>query len=132
MGTICEMELDRDSINISKVKILKTQCKSISIGIASSDFDVYTSDDTTCGWYIYLSDSSLYSGSPHNYKGKTSKLKKIRDEIKIVMDIKERTLKFIIDDEDKVSSYTNITTDKPLFPAICLYNTNDSVEILDC
>ena len=132
MGTICEMELDSDSINIWKVKILKTQNKDISIGVASSDFDVYTSDDTTCGWYIYLSDSSLYSGPPHNYKGKASNLKKIRDEITIIMDMKEGTLKFVIDEEDKGPSYTNIPIDKPLFPAICLYSANDSVEILDC
>ena len=46
--------------------------------------------------------------------------------------MKERTLKFIIDNEDKGPSYSNIPIDKPLFPAICLYNTNDSVEILKC
>ena len=45
--------------------------------------------------------------------------------------MKKRTLKFIINNEDKGDSYTNIPIDKPLFPAICLGNTNDSVEIIE-
>ena len=48
------------------------------------------------------------------------------------MNKKKRTLKFIINNEDKGESYTDIPIDKPLAPAICLYNTNDSVEINDC
>ena len=45
------------------------------------------------------------------------------------MNIKNQTLKFIINGEDKGNSYTNIPVDKPLFPAICLYSKGDSVEI---
>ena len=43
--------------------------------------------------------------------------------------MKKRTLKFIINNEDKGDSYTNIPIDKPLFPAIWLYSKDDSVEI---
>ena len=45
--------------------------------------------------------------------------------------MKKRTLKFIINNEDKGESYTNIPMEKPIYPAVLLYNTNDSVEISD-
>ena len=44
----------------------------------------------------------------------------------------KRTLKFIIDNEDKGESYSNIPIDKPIFPAIILYNKDDSIEIIKC
>ena len=43
--------------------------------------------------------------------------------------MKKRTLKFIINNEDKGDSYINIPIDKPIFPAVCLYHKDDSVEI---
>jgi len=46
--------------------------------------------------------------------------------------MEKRTLKFIINNEDKGDSYTNIPIDKPLFPAVCLTHINDSVEIIEC
>ena len=48
------------------------------------------------------------------------------------MNMNMRTLKFIINNEDKGVSYNDIPIDKPLFPAFCLYHTNDSIEILEC
>ena len=48
------------------------------------------------------------------------------------MNMEKRTLKFIINNEDKGDSYTNIPIDKPLFPAVCLFHVNDSVEIIEC
>ena len=41
------------------------------------------------------------------------------------------TLKFIIDNQDKGNSYINIPINKPLFPAVFLYDKNNSVEILE-
>ena len=83
-----------------------------------------------CGWYYYCDGSTLYSGPPFNYSGKSSGLSKVNDEIVVViMNMKKRTLKFIINNEDKGDSYTNIPIDKPIFPAICLDYQNDSVEI---
>ena len=43
--------------------------------------------------------------------------------------MKKRTLKFIINNEDKGDSYINIPIDKPLFPAVCMSTKDDSVEI---
>ena len=47
------------------------------------------------------------------------------------MNMNKRTLKFIIDNEDKGESYTDIPIDKPRAPVIFLFNSNDSVEIID-
>ena len=47
------------------------------------------------------------------------------------MNMKKRTLKFIINNEDKGDSYTNIPIDKPLFPAVLLYDKDDSIEITE-
>ena len=46
--------------------------------------------------------------------------------------MKKRTLKFIINNEDKGDSYTNIPIDKPIFPAVLLDDVDDSVEITEC
>ena len=102
------------------------------VGVAPNDFDIKSSSYDTCGWYYYYEYSSLYSGPPHNYSGKNSGLSKVNDEIIIVMNMKKRTLKFIINNEDKGDSYTDIPIDKPLFPAVLLGGKNDCVEISEC
>ena len=133
MGTICENELDKSiEEHLWKIKILKTKSKDIMVGIAPIDFDISSSAHTTCGWYCHCEDSTLYSGQPHYYNCKSSGLSKVKDEIIVVMNMKKRTLKFIINDEDKGDSYTNIPIDKPIFPAVLLHTQNDSVEIIKC
>ena len=131
MGTICENELDKNlEVHKWKIKILKTKNKNIMVGVAPIDFDIYSSSYNTCGWYFHCKQLSLYSGPPYNYYNESTNLKNVKDEITIIMNIKKRTLKFIIDNEDKGDSYTNIPIDKPIFPAVLLPDTNDSVEIL--
>ena len=102
------------------------------VGVAPNDFDINSSSYNTCGWYYYCYNSTLYSGPPYNYSSKSSGLSKVNDEIIVVMNMKKRTLKFIINNEDKGDSYTNIPIDKPIFPAILIHNKNDSVEITEC
>ena len=53
----------------------------------------------------------------------------VKDEVIMIMNMKKRTLKFIINNEDKGDSYIDIPIDKPLFPALFLYDKNDCVEI---
>ena len=77
-------------------------------------------------------NSALYSGPPFNYGNLKTNLSKVKDEIVVVMNMKKRTLKFIINNEDKGDSYINIPIDKPLYPAVLLYYKNDSVEITEC
>ena len=132
-GTICEKELDKSIIEHKwKIKILKSNSKNIMVGVSSIDFDINASNYNTCGWYIYLYNSNLYSGPPHKYSGKNLNLSKVNDEIIVLMNMKKRTLKFIINNEDKGDSYTDIPLDKPLFPAVLLLNQHDSVEITEC
>jgi len=84
------------------------------------------------GWYFCCKDSKLYSDYPHNYSKKKTKLKFIKDEIKVVMNLEEKTLKFIVENEDKEVSYENMPIDMPLTPAVLLFDENDSVEIIPC
>ena len=133
MGTICENELDKSIEEHKwKIKILKTKDKSIMVGVAPIDFDIDLSDYKTCGWYFYCNGSKLYYGPPYNGNNMNSGLSAVNDEIIVVTNMKKRTLKFIINNEDKGESYTNIPIDKPLFPAVLLYYQNDSVEISEC
>ena len=102
------------------------------VGVAPSDFNINSSSYKSCGWYFYLYSPYLYSGPPHNYKGKSTNLTSRKDEIIVIMNMNKRTLKFIINNEDKGESYTDIPIYKPLFPAVYLYNQNDSVKIIEC
>ena len=131
MGTICEKQLEYDKENRWKIKFLKTQKKDIMIGVAPSDFDINKSIYDKCGWYLYCYNCRLRSGPPHNYN-RESNLNKIKDEVILVMDMKKRTLKFIIDNKDKGVSYTNIPIDKPLFPAVFMFDKDDTIEIEEC
>ena len=133
MGTICENELDKSIEEHKwKIKILKAKGNDINVGVAPIDFNINSSSYDTCGWYCYCGDSKLWSGPPYNYTGKVLGLSKVNDEIIIVMNMKKRALKFIINDEDKGDSYTNIPIDKPIFPAVLLVTQNDSIEIIEC
>ena len=132
MGTICEYELDKSIEEHKwKIKILKTKSKWIMVGVAPIDFDIHSSNHHTCGWYFFCNNQYLYSGPPFNYNPKGTNLSKVNNEIVLVMNMKKRSLKFIINNEDKGDSYTDIPIDKPIFPAVILYDTNDSVEILE-
>ena len=132
MGTICKYELNKNIEEHKwKIKFLKTKAKDLMVGVATSDFDI-NSTQYACGWYLhfYYSPHVLYSG-PFNYARVNSNLSGVKDEIVVVMNMKKRALKFIINDEDKGDSYTNIPIDKPLYPSILLWNINDSVEITE-
>ena len=125
MGTICENELDKSIEEHKwKIKILKSENKYIMVGVAPIDFDINTSSHHNCGWYLFCNDSLLHSGPPYKYCGKNDNLSKVNDEVIVVMNMKKRTLKFIINNEDKGDSYNNIPIDKPLFPAVFLYEKN--------
>ena len=114
-----------------KVKF-ETKSFEIMVGIAPFDFDISTSTFNNCGWYFYCYNCSLCSGPPHNYDEKETNLKRIEDEIIIVVNMNKKTLKFIIDNENQDVGYTNIPLDKPLTPVVFLYNKNDSVIITEC
>ena len=129
-GTICEYELDKSIEEHKwKIKILYTKNKYIMVGVAPIDFNIHSSKYNNYGWYLYCYDSTLYSGPPFNYSGNNTNLREVKDEVVIVMNMKKGTLKFIINNEDRGDSYTNIPIDTPISPAIFLIDINDSFEI---
>ena len=133
VGIICENELDKSIEEHKwKIKILKTYQNDYMVGVAPIDFDIYSSSFYNCGWYYHCYYSALYSGPPFNYCRKSSGLPQANTEIIVVMNMKKRSLKFIIDNVDKGDSYINIPIDNPLFPTVFLCDENDSLEIIEC
>ena len=138
------MHIDRGAVILSKnnlqnygeyrwkIKILKSSCLYIYVGVSSIDFNNNELHLFKNGWYIDCNDSTLYSGPPHKYMRKKSNLNQVKDEITVVMNMNKGTLKFIINNEDKGEAYTNIPIDKPLTPSVILLDDNDSVEINQC
>ena len=130
-GTTTLYELEKGKEYIWKIKILKTQRKLISVGVAPINF-IINKSDWHCGWYLECSISSLCSGPPHNYHDyKGFNLTSVKDEVIVIMNMEKKTLKFIIDNEDKGDQYTDIPIDKPLFPTVLLVDKDDSIEIIN-
>ena len=129
IGIICEGELNQLCEEyIWQINILKTHCYQIMIGAATIDYDINNSSYNTNGWYYYCSSGTLYSGPPYNYCNYSVGLQSQVNEIKIIMNIKNRTLNFVINNNN-VQCYANIPLDKGITPCVHLYNINDSVEI---
>ena len=130
-GTTCLYELKRGKIYKWKISILKTKHKYICVGIAPNNF-VINQTSWHCGYYLECSISTLCSGPPYNYSDyKGFNLPAVKDEVILIMDMDKRTLKFIINNEDRGDQYTNIPIDKPLFPAVLLVDQDNTIEITD-
>ena len=128
---LCINELEKSIEYKWKIIILKTKNYDIKVGVAKIDTDINSSSPFSFGWYFSCNNLNLLSGPPHNYSRK-SNITKISNEILIVMNMKIGALKFIIDNEDKGYSYNDIPLDKPIVPAVILYNKDDMVEIIKC
>ena len=130
-GTICERELEKNKEHKWKINIIKTKRKLIYIGVAPFNFD-FESPSISNGWYFKCCNRNLFSGPPQNYSNKTINLKDPFEQIIVIIHMSKGTLKFIIDNEDKGISFTDIPLDKPLHPALILHDKDDSVEIDEC
>jgi hypothetical protein len=129
VGISCQNSLEKNKTYIWTVKILKSYNNTIMVGVAPIDFDINSSSYSNNGWYFYCHSSTLYSGAPENYNNRKTNLPKVKEEIKIVMNTESKSLKFIVDGEDKGESYLGLFISKPFVPVVFLYNKNDSVEI---
>ena len=131
---LCDKELDKSIEEyIWRMKIINSFNNNPMFGVSKNDFNINSCSickTDSHGWFYCGHDGYLYSGPPHNYYSKNIYLKKNSKEVKVIMNMKKGTLKFIIDNEDKGEAYTNIPLDKPLYPSVFLYYNNDSVEIL--
>ena len=131
VGILGENKLCKRRINCWKIVLNTRVPHNILIGVASNDFNINKSSYYDSGWYICLCCNKLYSGAPHNYKNKQIELDLIfSDEVILIMDMKNKTLKIIMDSKEE-EIYKDIPTDKPLFPAVFLKYQKDSVEIYD-
>ena len=92
IGTICKNELDKSIEEHKwKIKILKTtQDKNIMIGVAPSDFNIYSSSYNTCGWYFFCNSSYLYSEPNFNFNCLNTNLSEVKDEVVVVMNMKKK------------------------------------------
>ena len=115
-----------------RIKIIKSQENNINVEVMPIESEIDISKIYKYGYFLYWSNSTFYSGPPHNYNGKKTNLPKVKEFITVFMNMKEGILKFIINNENVSDEYINIPLDKPLCPAVSLSNTNDSVEILEC
>lgn len=100
------------------------------IGVAPSDFNI-NSSYTNCGWYYYCFNSTLNSRPPFKYHKKSTNLKLDNNELTVIMNMKEKELKFV-DNQNNIAVYQDIPIDKPLYLAIFMYFTNDSIQIIKC
>ena len=129
-GTIILNELEKNKVHTWKIKLLNSRDNfHFYVGVASSEFDANKSY-SDCGWYFYCWNGRLYSGPPHKFSGKSTKINSAKNEIILIMNMKERTLKFIIDNKDDNIIYNDIPIDKPLYPAIYMYYTKDSLQFI--
>ena len=124
-----------NNMNMPKMIDLKIRGPKIDAGIGLPGVDIKVPKIggriNLYGWYFYCFNSTLYSDSPYNFKNKKTNLGKIKDEIKVIMNMKKRTLYFKIDNEDEEIQYIDIPIDYPITPSIILYDLNDSVEIIE-
>ena len=131
LGIPCENELKSDKEYKWKIKILNSKKNYINVGVTPIDFDFNKKEPYKYGWYYYCEDSTFYSGPPHNYNGKKTKLKIPKNEIIITMNTQKRILKFKVDKEEEEEFYTDIPIDKPIVPIVTLSSKDDSVEIIN-
>ena len=126
-----ENNLDPGKIYKWRITIFNSKSKIIMVGISQEEINLNISLNNINGWYFYCYNSSLYSGKPHNYKDKKTNANKVINYIFIIFDMNKGNLDFILDN-NKIEGYTDIPIDKPLYPAILLYDKNDRIEINEC
>ena len=90
-----------------------------------------------CGWYLHCFDSTLHSGSPHNYSGKEYGPRKgegqyvhVGDSVGVVMDTTKGELSFVLDGVNLGVAFEGIPLDAPLLPCVHLGNQADSIELI--
>ena len=109
----------------------------ILIGVAPFDIDQNENDNyNKSGWYFYCCDSTLWSGPPHNCRGKEygprrgeGKYVHMGDSVGVVMDTTKGKLSFVVNGVNLGVAYEGIPLDKPLVPCVILREQGDSVEL---
>jgi len=104
------------------------------IGVAPNYIDQNGSHyHTKCGWYLYVKDSTLYSGPPNSFWNQaysaTGQLA-LGSIVSVKLDMDNKVISFIINGTDYGVAFNNIPIDSELSLCAILNNYNDSIEIL--
>ena len=131
VGILTEKKLSKHYFHLWKIKITKTKNCNILLGVANIDFNNKSS--IICGWFVCLCCGKLFSGPLDNLKKEEYENKNCNispsDEI-ILISKKKSLLVYTKSNVSKI--YSNISFDKPLYPAVCLKDKNDCLEITNC
>ena len=138
--TIGNIALPHNKVVSWNIKILKSKENNgadIRIGVAPFDINQNTDNETKSGWYFKCYDSTLRSGPPHNYGGKSYGPRKGDGQyvrtgniIGAVMNTANGVLSFALNGANLGVAYEGIPLDKPLVPCVLLYHEKDSVELI--
>ena len=130
------MALPLNKVASWSIKILKSKDNNgngINIGVAP--YDINQNEDNSnskCGWYFHCGNSALWSGPPHNYRGKEygkGQYVHTGDSVGVVMDTAKGELSFVLNGVNLGVAYEGIPLDKPLMPCVVLGCQGDSVKV---
>ena len=130
--------LPLDKATTLNVKILASKNKGDGIYIGVAPFDIDQNDfiHNRQEWYFDCYGSKLWSGPPHNYRGKEYGPRKeygeyvhTEDTVGTIMDTKRGEISFILNGVNLGVAYEGIPLDKPLVPCVLLKYEGDSVEL---
>jgi hypothetical protein len=112
-----------------KIKIENIASNFMMIGLAPNTTAVDAENSETCGFYIYSSDSSLWS----QRKGAdlrrvyAANAKKMETGTVVEVVLENNTIKYIIDGCDCGVAFTDLDPSVTLYPSIDFYNENCAV-----
>ena len=139
---IGKTSLSSDKVITWNIKIIRSASNNgscICVGVAPSDINQNEDNYDKCGWYFACYDSLLYSGPPHNYKGKIYGPRKgdgqylrTGEIIGVRMDTRKGELSFALNGENLGVAYEKIPLDKPLVPSVSFLYKGDTIEFIPC
>ena len=138
---IGDMPVPLNKVTSWRIKLLRSRNNNGSVtcvGVAPSDINQNDCGDVNniYGWYFDCFSSTLYSGPPHNHKGKEYGPRKGRgqyvrtgDSVGVVMDTERGELSFALNGVNLGVAFEGIPLDKPLVPCVILRNVGDLIEL---
>ena len=111
--------------------VLKSNTWNILIGIGPDNPNNECYFYKKCWTFICGSSMlSIKSGSESNYNNNKGKLKK-GDTIEVIVDRKNRTLSFSVNDSNYGNAYSQIPKNEILYPIVMINDENQIVELLN-
>jgi len=100
------------------------------LGLAPrSGFKPNGSNYSTCGYYYYCFNGSLFSQAGDNARAFSCPLKD-NDTLEVYLDRNARTISFKVGDGERKVAFINVACTESLYPAIEISSDGASVEII--